>query len=141
VAETRALGLEYKWDPEGTWTRANLADQFMKFDFQGFDGASWTPIERKGNENHWVNRWTVEMPQSASEVLAIMDQTLQANHTYQKMPVTWESAGKVERGANKSYWQFTDEDGSQWLGIASVTPLDSGEDSHKYELKLSITKQ
>lgn len=141
VAETRALGLEYNWDRDGTWTRADLADQYMKFDFQGFDAASWTPIERKGDEHHWVNRWTVEMPRSASEVLAIMDRTLETNHTYQKMPVTWERAGKVESGEAKSYWQFTDEGGSQWLGIASVIPLDSGEDSHKYELKLSITKQ
>lgn len=141
VAETRALGLEYNWDPEGTWTRADLADQYMKFNFQGFDDASWTPIERKGDENRWVNRWTVVMPQSASEVLAIMDKTLETNHTYQKMPVTWQRAGKVQGDEAKSYWQFTDEDGAQWLGIASVTPIAKKQGKNQYELKLTITKQ
>ena len=141
VAESRALGLEYNWDPEGTWTRANLADRYMKFDFQGFDAASWTSIERKGDENHWVNRWTVVMPQTASEVLAIMDKTLETNHTYQQMPVTWQRAGKVKSGEAKSYWQFIDEMGEQWLGIASVQPADSAQAANEYELKLSITKQ
>jgi putative intracellular protease/amidase len=141
VAEMRALGLEYNWDPQGTWTRANLADQYMKFDFQGFDSASWTPIGRTGNENHWVNRWTVVMSQPASEVLAIMDKTLETNHTYQKMPVTWQRAGKARSEEAKSYWQFTDEDGAQWLGIASVTPIADEQGRVKYELKLTITKQ
>lgn len=137
-AEQRALGLEYPWDPEGGWTRAQLADRFMTFDFQGFDDAAWTSIQRRGDSRRWENRWQVRMDRTPSEIRALVDRTLESNHVWRPMPVTWKRDGQPEAESSTSRWRFTAPDGATWHGVAEVVPVDSA--PHTYEIRLRIER-
>jgi putative intracellular protease/amidase len=139
TAQMRALGMEYRWDPEGTWARAALADRYLRFNFEGFDDARWTSLSREGDRDHWENRWSIEMDRPAEEVLALLDATLEANRTYVPTTVKWTRAATPAPGPTPaSRWTFTDEQGQVWTGIARVEP--APDRPHGYTLSLRVDR-
>lgn len=121
TAQAVALNMEYNWDPESKYARAALADKYMRFVYDGIEAES---LSREGGTDHWENKWLVKTEAPAAEILEMINNTLAANKTYGATAVKWvrQDAGKAA-DQTRSLWKFTDENGKQWVGVASVQPM------------------
>ncbi len=135
-AQFLALGLEYRWDPEGEYSRAALADKYMRFLFQGIEAES---LARQGDRDCWENKWKVSAA-SAAAILSLVDNTLANNKTYgPPSNVKWvRQDAAPAKNDSRSLWQFVDEEGQKWTGVASVEPF-AGE-ANKFLLTLKIAR-
>lgn len=117
AAQALALGLEYDWDPEGEWSRGDLADVHMSFRLTGIDGRS---LYREGDEHEWENAWELASDARPEEVLATVDSVLASSRPFLS-DVQW-SKVREESGDGwiGSRWEFTDAEGRPWAGTAQV---------------------
>ena len=60
----------------------------------------------------WEVGWQVEGETSAASIMDALNERLSVNK--------WTRADKASKGAAKSIWRFTDEDGGVWSGTASA---------------------
>ena len=77
AAQQVALGLEYKWDPEGKFARAAYADRYLP-NFQGLDGKI---ISVEGDTDSWQVKALITKPASIVEIVASTKQQIVAKTT------------------------------------------------------------
>lgn len=120
-AEQKALALEYHWQPDLNWSRANLADRHLikMLGAQGFefpDGkvSAWRAIENNGTRDQWTKRWTFASPLTKEEILGVFDA---------KIARAWT---KNDGTASEPTWSFEDEKGRPWKVALRLTDLEPG---------------
>jgi len=138
TAQQAALGLEYNWDPTGSWSRAALADRYMRFNFQGFEETEWTSVSRQGDTAGWESRWSVKSDASPADLLRVFDTTLEQNRTYRPTPVKWTRSGSRTAGSTESLWSFTDEQGRPWQGRSAIEPAAGEKGRYIFSLRVSL---
>jgi putative intracellular protease/amidase len=110
-AEQLALGLEYNWQPELNWSRANLADRHYiamvgdGFPFLEGSVTEWTAVENSGTVDRWTKRWTFGSALGRKELLEVVESKLSASWT------------KASAAAGTTTWSFDDEKGNPWTAI------------------------
>ena len=142
MAQAAALGVEYPWDPEGGWSRAALADRYMRFRFDGIPpSAGWTQLAREGDRERWTHRWRVAFGADPAELRRHLDATLLQNVTWgPPTTVRWFREGDAPAPeSSESRWTFTDERGRRWYGRLSVAPA-AGAPAGTFEATLSIER-
>lgn len=115
TAEQTALGLEYHWQPESSWTRGNLADRhYIRMVGAGFDFADgavqgWTTVENGGTETHWTKRWTFRSALERAALLKVLEA---------KLAASWK---KTAAQGDSSVWTFADDKGVPWSATLTLT--------------------
>jgi putative intracellular protease/amidase len=111
-AEEVARDIEYRWEPDSTWARGNLADSMLP-DVRLPDGASWQKLVNRGDTDRWEvrGRLTVDMP--ADDFLDLSARQIIARGWKLK---------KSARGRRSFYKK--DADGRSWLATLSSAPDD-----------------
>ena len=142
VAQRVALGMEYRWDPDGKWARAALADRYLPARLKG---AETQLISYEGDTEHWETSFLVSQPASAVEVLALLRERVAA-HTatggMYKHTSHIHGAPKFEQARSQDSairWTVTDDQGRNWSGIGSVKP--APDDKSKFIASLRITRR
>ncbi|HLJ74232.1 MAG TPA: DJ-1/PfpI family protein [Thermoanaerobaculia bacterium] len=102
-AEQVARGIEYRWDPNSKWTRAQYADMHMP-DIKLPDDANWEMFGSDGDNDHWTTtgRLRIAMTEEAALDMAAKQLTEKG----------WavREAAKGKRSLAKK-----DRDGQTWL--------------------------
>lgn len=118
-AEQKALGLEYHWQPELNWSRANLADRHLirmlgneGFEFPDGRVSAWTTVQNNGTTEQWTKRWTFDCPLPKEEIAGIFES---------KLAASWR---KVSGSENS--WAFDDEKGRPWKATLTLTDRHEG---------------
>jgi putative intracellular protease/amidase len=107
-AEQLALGLEYNWQPELNWARANLADRHYiemvgdGFPFPPGSLVAWTTVENGGTTDRWTKRWTFESDLERPDLVAILEP---------KLAASWTKASTLD---DRTTWSFDDDKGNAW---------------------------
>lgn len=139
TAQRKALGLEYDWDPDGSWARAALADRLMRFNFREIDGTS---LLREGDRDRWENRWRVTNESSAVDILKDVETTISSQTAYLPSGVQWmiddaDHAQTQSPAFAASRWNVLDDKGGAWHGEARVARIEGTGD---YILSLSVER-
>jgi putative intracellular protease/amidase len=111
-----ALNLEYDWDPDSKYARANLADQYLP----NVDLGPTTSFQRTrslGDLDHWVVEGTLSTHESREATLARIAEQLRGR-------AKWTRAG--DEGPTQA-WSFTDERGRPWRAAVDLTAEADGE--------------
>jgi putative intracellular protease/amidase len=112
-AESTALGMEYKWDPDSKYARAALPDRYLP-DIDVFQGKV---LVNHGDMDHWELRGIVWEPDSLAAIMELMGKQVESTaHT--------RSGAKLapRTTANELRWTLTDETGGNWSGSATAEP-------------------
>jgi len=133
TAQATALGLEYRWDPDGKYARAALADRY----FPNIDNVDAEILATDGDLDHWQAQALISKPDSAVAILDLLGKRIAENTPHAK------SAVVVERAADSSsvhagtlQWNFIGDDSRRWYGRALVEP--STEEPQKFVLSLKL---
>jgi putative intracellular protease/amidase len=119
-AEQRALGLEYNWQPELNWARANLADRHYiemvgdGFPFPPGSFAAWATVENGGTTDRWTKRWTFESALERHELLAILES---------KLAASWTKTSTLDE---RTIWSFDDDKSNPWTATHELTAVGEG---------------
>ena len=120
-AEQAALGLEYDWQPERNWARANLADWHLVkmlgsagFNFPKGSLAQWTVVQNNGTKDEWTKAWKFQTNLERSEVIQAFES---------KMAAVWTKASSTDAESN---WTFKDDKDRPWTARLELTPSDGG---------------
>jgi putative intracellular protease/amidase len=101
-AQRVAVGLEYHWDPEGRWVRAQLADRVLADFYRTVNGWDADVVAYEGTTDAWENRWRVRTSDSPAAVL--------------------DSIGKaLNVPAKDGKFTLKDDKGGRWSGVATAT--------------------
>jgi len=136
TAQRVALGMEYNWDPESKFSRAALADRYMRFLYD-VDGAQI--LSSSGSREQWENKWLITSELPASQILEKVNESIASGKTYgAPLRVKWLRA-RDGNDQSHSAWSFTDERGKIWRGFASVEPAPSAK--NKYVMSVRVTRE
>ena len=114
-AQMVALNMEYDWQPDSTYARANLADRHIRKVFGRNLLLNVPPVQAKvlntdGSTRNWEVKWEAQGEISAAELLKLIGDQLGAGE--------WVK----QNSANTNDWKFTDEEGANWRGAVEVRP-------------------
>jgi putative intracellular protease/amidase len=130
-AQQVATGLEYNWDPESKYVRAQLADRHL-VSLSRLIGDSEAALQSyQGGTDTWENRWRIENAATASAALERLRAAARGLSGWR--PV--DDSADPNRGA----WSFKDEYGSGWTAVASVEP--TGESTDQFFVTLRVQRQ
>ncbi len=115
TAQAIALGMEYRWEPDGKFARAALADRFFP-EIQGIDAQI---LSTQGDVDHWEFKALFSKPDSDNAIRDLLKKTVVSGTPHTQGPVTWVSG---EASQSPIEWKFKDEQGSDWSGSALVEP-------------------
>ena len=138
TAQLHALGIEYPWDPEGGWTRAALADRYMRFRFDRIPDGDATSLSREGDRDRWTSRWAIRSGATPGGVRRLFEVALEGGVTWAPTTVRWERATAVGPEDHESLWKFRDEGGRPWAGRLRVDPVPGTQD--RFEVSLSVER-
>jgi putative intracellular protease/amidase len=110
-AQQVAVGLEYHWDPEGKWVRAQLADRFLRKLYRQAGDWDGDIVVHDGTRDAWEDRWRVKSAKP-EDLLASVTGALGVS-------------GRLVSG--RLEWGFADEKGGKWRGTASAAPEANGD--------------
>ena len=139
AAQQVALGMEYNWDPESKFVRANLADKYLMFKYDTKkEWKEWAAINRSGGTDSWENKWSLVTNGGASNVLESVNNTLANNETYgPPTTIKWlRQESKSASASNSSIWKFTDEKGGEWKGEVVVKAMPNEKDRFMLTVKI-----
>jgi putative intracellular protease/amidase len=148
-AQSVALGMEYRWDPNSQYARASMADRFLPdglaFGKPKVKGLEATMISTAGDTDRWEARILVSEPHSSAEILVLMRDRIAANTArggmFKPVPHIRGAVNVSPASASDSRikWKFTDDRGRGWdgLGMVEAAPDDKG----KFILTLTIARE
>ncbi|GAA0914289.1 DJ-1/PfpI family protein [Virgisporangium aurantiacum] len=116
-AQMVALNMEYDWQPDSTYARANLADRHIRTVFRRNllldtpPGVSATVLSTEGSAREWEVRWEVRGASSAVELVRLVGAQLGAGE--------WVARNSTDTGG----WEFTDDEGIKWHGAVDVRSI------------------
>lgn len=133
AAQQTALGIEYKWEPNSKFARAAYADRYLP-NFQGFDGEI---ISTEGDTEHWEIRAVVTSPASPAEIIELARKQVASGTPHAGSAVTF--VPRAGRGNNRAEieWNFKDDEGRGWRGVAVAEPSPSEKDKFVLTLRLA----
>jgi putative intracellular protease/amidase len=134
TAQATALYLEYQWDPDGKFVRAALADRYFPR-FDNFDGEL---VFTEGDRDRWQFQVLITKPDSVAAIADLISKSVTAKTPHACGSVTLISNATVTRSKNEIAWKFTDENGSDWNGSASVEPSNQ---QGKFVLTVNLSRQ
>ena len=134
TAQQVALGLEYKWDPEGKFARAAYADRYLP-NFQGLDGKI---ISVDGDTDSWKVTALITKPASLAEIVALTKEQIVAETTHVSSNITVETNDRRNPDRSEITWKFKDDLGRAWVGLSVVEQ--SAEEKGKFNLTLNLTR-
>lgn len=145
TAQMAALGMEYDWDPDSKFTRAALADKYMRFNYDvKVAEGGWRPLSREGSRDQWENKWLVTTDASAAELLDVINKSIAEDRTFEGSPERskWsrldaDLAKTSTQSTTQSWWRFTDEKGAPWSGTVGVAAMP---ERNRYTLSVKITR-
>lgn len=117
-----AANMEYEWQPSADSPHGDYGRKYLRPArglFLGFSKPALLtePIVSDGGDDKWAEKWGVRGGGAALELLERLNTVLASEAGWRKA----EHAGR--RGAvTNSRWEFTDERGRSWDGIATVEP-------------------
>jgi putative intracellular protease/amidase len=130
-AQAVALEMEYPWDPDSKWARAELADQYLPSKLLSrrgeVDGAKFGILSTQGGTDRWEARLLFSPPTTDAEVAALLRKLIAANKAQGGMfkPTSHiPTVPMFDAAASNSQlsWRFTDDRGRAWKGVASIVP-------------------
>lgn len=111
-AKSIALNMEYDYRPNSGYSRAALADKYMKRVTDPWDVLPDTGIkvtQMEGSKEHWVQTWELTNPKLSKEILVSSLEKI-ANGI-------WTKKGK-EKEATR--WSFKADDGAAWSAWTNI---------------------
>ena len=133
-AQQVALGLEYKWDPEGKFARAAYADRYLP-NFQGLDAKL---ISVDGDTESWKVEALITKPASLAEIVELTKNQIATKTTHVSSNVTVESHDRRNPDRSEISWKFNDDLGRAWVGFTVVEP--SADEKGKFNLTLNLAR-
>ena len=133
VAQATALGMEYRWDPDSKYARAALADRY----FPQIDDLDGEALSTDGDTNRWQFSALISKPDSAAGILSLISKHVIAGTPHVRGSATLLPA-TAQNGKNEIGWKFTDEQGRDWSGDATVEPSDK---AGKFVLTVKLARQ
>jgi putative intracellular protease/amidase len=129
-AKSIALHLEYNWQPDSNFARANMADRFLPdLDLDSRKIRDWKPIRNLGGMTEWEIQGTALLDAPSAEVLKEIDQQLTAGKKW---------ILKSTDGVGKNIYRFADSTGHTWGASLSIGRI-TGE-TNRYTLTLKINR-
>jgi hypothetical protein len=137
-AQSVALGMEYRWNPDGKFARAGLADRYLPDGLQyarpRLKGAEATMISTDGDGEHWETRILVSNPKTSTEIVDLVGTRIRANTSHTRGPVALSGSASP----SQIKWTFTDDQGLGWHGVGSVEP--AADDKGKFIATLRVAR-
>jgi putative intracellular protease/amidase len=134
-AQATALGMEYRWDPDSKFARAALADRY----FPEVHGIDAEVLSTQGDVDHWEFKAVFSNPNSAKEILDLLNKNVITAMQHTRGPVTLVSSDTNGNAAKSVIeWTFTDEQGSNWAGSAKVEPASA---AGKFVVTLKLARE
>src|SRR5262245_54515785 len=146
-AQSVALNMEYRWEPDSRWARGALADRYLPdglaFGKAKLKGAQAKMISTEGATDHWETKILVSEPDSSAKLMELLRERIASN------TVVWGMSNRISHvrgapslspgGANDSKirWKFTDDQGRSWSGLGIVEPAPNDKGKFLVTLKLS----
>ena len=146
-AQSVALNMEYRWEPDSKWARGALADRYLPdglaFGKAKLKGAQAKMISTEGATDHWETKILVSEPDSSAKLMELLRERIASN------TVVWGMSNRISHvrgapslspgGANDSKirWKFTDDQGRSWSGLGIVEPAPNDKGKFLVTLKLS----
>src|SRR5215813_4412035 len=147
-AQSVALGIEYRWEPETKWARAAMADKYLPdglaYGGARLKGAQAKLISTAGDADRWDLKLLVSEPNSSARIINLLRERITANSGVGGMAVRvshLRSGPTFISGRKDSElkWKFTDDQGRNWNGLGTVEPASDGKDKFIATLKLART--
>jgi putative intracellular protease/amidase/DNA-directed RNA polymerase subunit RPC12/RpoP len=145
-AQSVALGMEYNWDPDSKYSRGALADRYLPdglaFGNASLKGAQAEMLSTNGDTIHWETKILVSEPSTSTEIMSLLRARIASNkatagmsnrvsHIQGKTSLSPVHPNDFEIG-----WQFTDDQGYGWNGLALLVPAPANEGKFVVTLKL-----
>lgn len=127
-ARAVATGMEYNWQPDSRYVRAQLADLRMPGSLYKLVLQTGTFLSGEGGTESWKDEWSLQTPASAAEFLSQLNSGLVTDDKWSRLETR-----KEERDAATSEWKFVDDRGEDWNGTVNVRP-----GSRENELVVSV---
>ena len=134
VAQVTALAMEYRWDPDSKYARAALADRYFPEIDELLDGEA---LSTDGDANRWQFRALISKPDSAAAILDLIAKHVVSGTRHVRGAATL-AQSTAQNGKNEIGWKFTDEQGRDWNGNATVEPSDK---PGKFVLTVKLARQ
>ena len=145
-AQSVALHMEYRWDPDSKYARAALADRYLPDGLADgkarIKGAQAKMISTDGDTDRWETKVLISEPASSAEIMNLMRKRIAANTAAAGMftPIShMRGAPRLDQGTpNEIRWKFTDDQGRAWSGLGIVEP--APDEKGKFILTLKLTR-
>jgi putative intracellular protease/amidase/DNA-directed RNA polymerase subunit RPC12/RpoP len=147
-AQAAALAMEYNWDPDSKWTRANLADRYLPdglaYGKPKLKGAEAQLISTAGSTDHWETKLLVSSPSSSSEIVDLLRNRIGSSTAsqgmFRPMPHMRSTPTLSPKRSEESAisWTFTDDQGRNWNGLGSVEA--AADDRGKFIVTLKLMR-
>jgi len=143
AAQSAALGMEYRWSPQTTYSRAAMADRYLpdglQFGKANLRGAEAKMVSTEGDTNHWETKILVSDPKSPPEIVDVLRTRIKSNtsHTLGGV-VLGETHHKASARSWQIKWSFTDTQGLGWQGVGLIEP--SPQQGGKFILTLKLMR-
>jgi hypothetical protein len=130
-AQSIALHMEYNWQPEVNFARANFADKYLRrissHSFEIPNSSSIKIVSTKGTNDRWAAEWELKSQSTLPELRKFFETKLQENGKWNRKG-DWQS--------NSSQWKFTGDNGEPWEGTLNLSPIDGQQNTYKVALTI-----
>lgn len=131
-AQNLALHIEYRWQPEVEFARANFADYKYLRRLRSLENElEATLLHTAGSEDRWQVVWQIETETSLTKLFEMVNAKLTEGK--------WTRLdGGKSNGHSKSLWTFKGEYDEQWRGAASLQAVKGKK--NMFELSIEIAR-
>jgi putative intracellular protease/amidase len=136
AAQTIALMLEYNWQPDNSYVRGAMADQFIP-DLDFNNNAELFDMRLKGDKHRWETADWYKTKLSATEFFGAVQTAFQKAYAEQG-PWGPGSVHVTSSGPMKADLRFDDRDGHHWQGTITVEAVPA--DSHRFVVRIATAR-
>jgi putative intracellular protease/amidase len=130
-AQSVALNMEYNWQSDVNYARANFADKYIRriaaHSFEIPDGSTIRILNTQGTNDQWTAEWELNSKTSFADLRKFFESKLQENGKWTR---------KSDWQANSSEWKFSGDKGELWEGVLNLAPINGQQDTYKLSLKI-----
>ena len=137
AAQTIALMLEYNWQPDNSYVRGAMADQFIP-DLDFNNNAELFDMRLIGDKDRWETADWYKTKLSASEFFGAVQTAFEKAYA-QEGPWGPGSVHITSSGSMKADLRFDDRDGHHWQGTITVEPVPT--DSHQFVVRIATARR
>ena len=122
AAQMVALNMEYNWQPDSRYARAEFADRHLRkifssrLQFAVPEGTTLTVMSTQGGPDKWEVNWQVKGETSPGDVLKLLSEKLTVGGK-------WVRQDARKPDVSTSAWKFNDDKGASWSGLVEVQPV------------------